>query len=158
MRLDGDEVSVDMGAATVGEHSTASIDGVAFPGVAVDVGNPHLACVTDADIDHLDLTRPPGHDPALFPHGVNVEFVSPLGSGDEVVMRVHERGVGITEACGTGACAAAWAARTWGLVASGLPAVVVHMDGGTASVRFDGTTAELTGPATYIADIEVERP
>ena len=44
----------------VGGDGTASVDGQAFAGIAVDVGNPHLACVTDAQIDALDLTRPPG--------------------------------------------------------------------------------------------------
>ena len=73
-------------------------------------------------------------------------------------MRVHERGAGITEACGTGACAAAYAARSWGLVARGAGEVVVHMDGGTALISFDDDAPEravLTGPATYVATIEV---
>ena len=74
------EISVDMGPATVGPARTARVDGRAFAGIAVDVGNPHLACVTDATLDALDLTRPPGHDRALFPHGVNVEFVTPVAT------------------------------------------------------------------------------
>ena len=80
-----------------------------FAGTAVDVGNPHLACVTDVALDALDLTVAPGYDRALFPHGVNVEFVTPVRDG-RVAMRVHERGVGETRSCGTGTVAAVVAA------------------------------------------------
>ena len=75
----------------------------------MDVGNPHLACVTDVALDTLDLTVEPEHDRALFPHGVNVEFVTPVHDG-RVAMRVHERGVGETRSCGTGTVAAVVAA------------------------------------------------
>jgi diaminopimelate epimerase len=71
-------------------------------------------------------------------------------------MRVHERGAGITEACGTGAVAAAVAASRWGLAVPDEDAeILVRMDGGDAKVRFaaDGELV-LTGPATYIATIE----
>ena len=109
VRLTADGVSVDMGPARVGPASTADVDGRAFAGTAVDVGNPHLACVTDVALDALDLTVEPGHDRTLFPHGVNVEFVSPVRDG-RVAMRVHERGVGETRSCGTGTVAAVVAA------------------------------------------------
>lgn len=148
VRLDGDGVSVDMGAAAVGEQSTASIDGEAFPGVAVDVGNPHLACVTAADIDHLDLTRPPGHDPALFPHGVNVEFVTPVVDG-EVAMRVHERGVGETRSCGTGTVAAVVAALRHARRETGT--VGVSTPGGRLRVTVTDSTTVLHGPAVLVA-------
>ena len=74
-------------------------------------------------------------------------------------MRVHERGAGITEACGTGACAAAFAARSWGLVTRSDTDIVVHMDGGTATVSFAADApdrAVLTGPATFVGSIEIE--
>ncbi|MHA6781439.1 diaminopimelate epimerase [Pseudonocardia saturnea] len=148
VRLDGDEVSVDMGRAEVGETSTASIDGVAFSGIAVDVGNPHLACVTDAAIDHLDLTRPPGHDPALFPHGVNVEFVSPLVD-DRISMRVHERGVGETRSCGTGTVAAVVAALRHAGRETGT--VGVDTRGGGLRVTVTESTTILHGPAVLVA-------
>ena len=73
-------------------------------------------------------------------------------------MRVHERGAGITEACGTGACAAAWAADALG---AGRPRrageITVHMDGGDAKVRLDDPDGRvmLIGPATFIAAVEV---
>ncbi|MDT7705102.1 MAG: diaminopimelate epimerase [Pseudonocardiales bacterium] len=147
-----DEVSVDMGAAKVGESSTASLDGQAFPGVAVDVGNPHLVCVTDMAIGGLDLTHPPGHDPALFPHGVNVEFVSPIAD-DTVSMRVHERGVGETRSCGTGTVAAVVAAlrhadRTTGTA-------TVDTPGGRLRVTVDDDTTTLHGPAVLVAHGEI---
>jgi diaminopimelate epimerase len=153
VRIDGDEVSVDMGPAAVGEASTASVDGEAFPGVAVDVGNPHLACVTDAVIDHLDLTRPPGHDPALFPHGVNVEFVSPVGDGSEVAMRVHERGVGETRSCGTGTVAAVVAALRHAGRDTGT--VGVQTRGGRLRVTVSPDTTVLHGPAVLVAHGEI---
>jgi diaminopimelate epimerase len=154
---DGD-VSVDMGPAVVGETSTASIHGEAFPGVAVDVGNPHLACVTGVAIDGLDLTCPPGHDPALFPHGVNVEFVSPVstaGGHAEIAMRVHERGVGETRSCGTGTVAAVVAALRHAGRSGGT--VAVQTRGGRLRVTVDGSTTVLHGPAVLVAHGELTR-
>jgi diaminopimelate epimerase len=75
-------------------------------------------------------------------------------------MRVHERGVGLTDACGSGACAAAVAASRWGLV-SAAPEIMVHMPGGSARVALDRPApgrVTLTGPATYVATIEVPDP
>ena len=92
---------------------------------------------------------------------MNLEIIEPGPEPNAVTMRVHERGAGITEACGTGACAAAFAARSWGLVARGDGDVVVHMEGGTATVTFAEEAparAVLTGPATFVAAIEVEVP
>ena len=140
---------------TVGDASTARIDGQSFAGVAVDVGNPHLACLTDVAIEGLDLTRPPGHDPALFPAGVNVELVAPVDGRDAVRMRVHERGVGETRSCGTGTVAAAvatlhQAGRTTGVVA-------VHTRGGLLRVTVDDATTVLHGPAVLVAHGELVR-
>jgi diaminopimelate epimerase len=155
----GDDVAVDMGPARVGRASTATVDGRAFPGTAVDLGNPHLACVTDAPLDTLDLTAAPRHDAALFPCGVNVEFVSPLGKtdlggNDEVVMRVHERGVGETRSCGTGTVAAVVAA----LRAAGRETgdVAVRTPGGRLRVVVTGTTTVLHGPAVIVASGELD--
>jgi diaminopimelate epimerase len=149
----GGEISVDMGPAEVGETSTASVDGHAFCGIAVDLGNPHLACVTDVALDHLDLAVPPGHDPALFPHGVNVEFVTPLGATDEVAMRVHERGVGETLSCGTGTVAAVVAALRH--AGRALGTVAVQTRGGRLRVTVDEATSTLHGPAVLVAHGEL---
>lgn len=123
------------------------------PVAHVSLGNPHSVVGVDevAVVDLLQLG-------SQVPH-VNLEIIEPGPEPNAITMRVHERGAGITEACGTGACAAAWAARSWGLVAPGDGDVVVHMDGGTATVGFATDTprrAVLTGPATYVATIEFE--
>ena len=156
VHLDGAEISVEMGPAMLGAASTARLDDRAFAGIAVDVGNPHLACVTDAPIDALDLTRAPAHDPAVFPDGVNVEFVSPLavnGTGPQVRMRVHERGVGETRSCGTGTVAAVVAA----LRAAGRDTgtVGVHTPGGRLRVTVEAATTVLHGPAVLVASGEL---
>jgi diaminopimelate epimerase len=152
VRFVGDEVAVDMGPARVGASSTAVVAGREFAGVAVDVGNPHLACVTDAPLGALDLTVAPGHDGSLFPRGVNVEFVSPLGP-DGVAMRVHERGVGETRSCGTGTVAAVVAA----LRAAGRETgdVAVRTPGGRLRVSVEPGTTVLQGPAVLVASGEL---
>ena len=153
----GGEVAVEMGPAVVGGTSTARVDGQVFAGIEVDVGNPHLACVTAVALDSLDLAVAPRHDPALFPHGVNVEFVSPIaGSGPaEVAMRVHERGVGETPSCGTGTVAAVVAA----LRASGRDSgtVGVRTRGGQLRVTVEAGTTTLHGPAVLVAHGELAR-
>jgi diaminopimelate epimerase len=153
VRVDGGEISADMGPAVVGGESTASVDGLAFTGLAVDVGNPHLACVTDLPLDGLDLTRPPGHDPALFPRGVNVEFVTALDGSDTVGMRVHERGVGETRSCGTGTVAAVVAALRHAGRDTG--DVTVRAPGGRLRVTVEAGTTILHGPAVLVAHGEL---
>jgi diaminopimelate epimerase len=123
------------------------------PVMHLSLGNPHSVVGVDevAVVDLLDLG-------SKVPQ-VNLEIVEPGPETTAITMRVHERGAGITEACGTGACAAAFAARSWGLVAGGSPEVIVHMDGGTAIVGFDETEpgrVSLTGPATYVGAIQIE--
>ncbi|GII99438.1 diaminopimelate epimerase [Sediminihabitans luteus] len=131
----------------------------ARPALSVDLGNPHtvVALGTDDELDALDLTVAPDVRP-VPPHGTNVELVVPLGeSVDEhgtsvgrVRMRVHERGVGETRSCGTGACAAALAVRAW--AGGGAPDVwFVEVPGGTVRVTAlaDGHV-ELAGPAELV--------
>jgi diaminopimelate epimerase len=151
---DGD-VSVDMGPARIGVATTATVGGRVFEGIAVDVGNPHLACITTADLDALDLTVAPGHDAEVFPHGVNVEFVSPLADGPDVAMRVHERGVGETRACGTGTVAAAVAVLRAAGRAEG--EVAVRSPGGRLRVTVGEGTTVLHGPALLVAHGELDR-
>jgi diaminopimelate epimerase len=157
VRFAGEEVAVDMGPARLGATSTATVGGHRFTGTAVDVGNPHLACVTDVALDGLDLTAQPDHDTALFPHGVNVELVSPVvdgAGGDEVAMRVHERGVGETRSCGTGTVAAVVAA----LRAAGRDTgdVAVRTPGGRLRVVVGDGTTLLQGPAVLVASGELD--
>jgi diaminopimelate epimerase len=116
----------------------------------VSLGNPH-SVVGVEEVAIVDL----GHLGSLVPH-VNLEIIEPGPGSNAITMRVHERGAGITRACGTGACAAADAAISWGLVPKSTEEVVVHMDGGVARVRIsDDHRATLTGPTEYIATITV---
>lgn len=117
---------------------------------AVKVGNPHLVVLVDDPAD-VDVAATGPRAEALFDRGVNIEFVAPDSLGG-LALRVWERGAGITEACGTGACAAASVAHQWGLVGD---RCAVHMPGGTAQVDLDGTAATLTGPSVYIGRVEV---
>ena len=151
-------VSVGMGQARVSAESVATIGGARFEGIAVDMGNPHLACVTTTDPDTLDLTRAPSYDAALFPHGVNIEFVTPVAAGpggDAVRMRVHERGVGETRSCGTGTVAAVVAA----LRAAGRDTgdVAVATPGGALQVTVEPGATTLHGPAEFVAHGELDR-
>ena len=140
---------VDMGPARPFGTGTAGLGGAAFPGRAVSMGNPHLACLTDVDVDTLDLTTAPAVDAQLFPDGVNVEFVNVVEAGRHVRLRVSERGVGETRSCGTGACAAAWAALEAAGAATGT--VTVDVPGGRLGVTVDERTTVLSGPAVVVA-------
>ena len=91
---------------------------------------------------------------------VNLEIIEPGPKLNSITMRVHERGAGITQACGTGACASAWAAVWWGLVPQQTERceVVVHMPGGDAVVTLNAPTrgrVMLTGPAKFVGTFEV---
>lgn len=140
---------VDMGPAREFGAGTAVVDGQEFAGRAVSMGNPHLAALTGTDVDTLDLTREPVFDAQLFPDGVNVELVNVLEPGAHIRLRVFERGVGETRSCGTGACAAAWAA----LAEAGRDrgTVVVDVPGGRLSVEVGPRTTVLTGPAVLVS-------
>ncbi len=119
----------------------------------LDLGNPHSVVAVEevAAVDLPVLGAVLGH--------VNLEIVEPGPEPNAIRMRVHERGAGITEACGTGACAAAWAAAEWGLVNAPDGEIVVHMDGGDARVRLHQPSpgrVTLVGPAQFVAGVEVE--
>jgi diaminopimelate epimerase len=156
---------VDMGAARPFGRGEATVAGQVLTGQAVSMGNPHLVCLTDADLGALDLTVQPGVDPALFPEGVNVEFVQVLAAGTEgadahVRLRVHERGVGETRSCGTGACAVAYAALAAGSSDPDGPqrgTVVVDVPGGRLGVDVSPGTTVLRGPAVVVADGRLTR-
>ena len=159
--VEGDEIRVHMSTPRVYAASTATTGPLTFPGVAVDCGNPHLVCgLHDGlELPSLDLTTAPGFDRAMFPAGVNVEFVSasaPLPGVDRhVAMRVHERGSGETMSCGTGALAVGAVA----LRDAGLPTgtVAVDVPGGRLTVTHDEAGRWwLAGPAVLVATGEVD--
>lgn len=121
----------------------------------LSVGNPHAVVGVEAVLD-VDLATI-----GMMVPDVNLEVIEPGPERHAVTMRVHERGVGITAACGTGACASAWAAASWGLVPADETEILVHMDGGDARVRLHHPApgrVTLCGPACYVATISVPRP
>jgi diaminopimelate epimerase len=134
-------VEVDMGVAAV-TRSVAQVGDTAVH--AVDMGNPH-GVLFEPQGNEMEIVRAVTALPA-FPKGVNVEFVRKEADGFRV--RVHERGVGWTQACGTGACAVAAAAVHEGLVSKGV-SVRVTLDGGTLTLDVDPTSfnVRMTGPA-----------
>lgn len=141
---------VDMGAvgAGPGTDSVHLSDGEIRCATA-DVGNPHLVVLVD-DPDAVELAVAGPRHEARFPAGINVEFIAPAG-GPAIDLRVWERGAGATQACGSGACAAAYRAHEWGLAGT---RVEVRMPGGSAEVVL-GDTVTLSGPSVHVATIEV---
>ena len=105
----------------------------------------------EADLDGLDLSEVGPRVEKSFEAGINVHAVV-VDSAQDLRLRVWERGVGLTQACGSGAVAAAVAAHRWGEVG---PHVRVHMPGGEAVVDLDGPRALLTGPSTFVAEVVV---
>jgi diaminopimelate epimerase len=146
-------VTVHMGPATVVGSSVTVVAGRPFSGLAVDVGNPHLVSVVDDDIASLDLRNQPDYDHDFFPQGVNLEFVNPLGEG-ALRMRVHERGVGETRACGTGTVAAV--AASMHLAGTDTGSSTVEIPGGVVTVTVARGASTLTGPAEIVARGELD--
>ena len=159
--------AVGIGRAVVDEAGQArTTGGIAMvatagagelPGVRVDVGNPHTVVLLPAGqrLADVDLTEPPRVAPTPA-EGTNVEFVQVLGPG-HLAMRVHERGVGETRSCGTGAVAAAAAVRWWHGPDPDPTEWIVDVPGGRLTVRFTAADgAELAGPAALVADGETD--
>jgi len=119
-------------------------DGVTYKASAVSMGNPHLVLFVERDPDQVDVHRiGPAleHDPR-FPNRTNVEFVAPAADG--IRLRVWERGVGETMACGTGACASLVASALAGLTPR---TASIHFPGGTLVGEWTDETVFLSGPA-----------
>lgn len=156
------DVAIGMGRVSWGERVSAALGDRMVEGVAVDVGNPHIAVVTDDDVDGFDLSRAPSVDPSSFPAGVNIEVVQIVGDG-HVRMRVFERGVGETRSCGTGTVAAAIAYLLSERRSTGR--VTVTTPGGDVRVAIanhpHGPQATLIGPAVLVVrgtvDLVAER-
>ena len=149
-------VTVGMGAADVADHDEPEwATGDILRARRVGVGNPHLVLhAADADLlgdrQWVEFVGRRAHDGT--PGGVNVEIIATGDADGELRMDVYERGVGLTLACGTGACASAAAARQWGLAGDH---VVVRMAGGPTSIDLTGDEIRMTTPITYVASLEV---
>jgi diaminopimelate epimerase len=175
VRQDGDLLVADLGpwflpggpeAAVAGHDLSVGIAGepVVLPGLSVDVGNPHVV-VALPEVELLrraDLSVEPRVEPEPV-EGINVEIVVPTFADDagHLLMRVHERGSGETRSCGTGAVAAALAARVWA-GDQGPDTWFVDVPGGRLRVtvppdaRIAGVSVELAGPAVIVADLEID--
>lgn len=161
-------VAVDLGVPDFAPHSlpftapameasyTLSVAGETIEFGAVSIGNPHavlrVSAVESAAVERIGraLQAHPS-----FPRQVNVGFMEILDAA-HVRLRVYERGVGETLACGTGACAAVAVGRNLGLLG---PEVAVHVPGGRLGVHWDGAGQHvwLTGPAevAFTGQIEI---
>jgi diaminopimelate epimerase len=144
-------VTVDMGTPALRGTTKVAVAGRSWEATHVDLGNPHAVAFVDDLAEAGPLLEAPEHDPAVYPHGVNVEFVVRRGPG-HVAMRVHERGSGETRSCGTGACAVMVAAAVADRAADGA-AYTVDVPGGTLRVALgaDGRVL-MTGPAVLVAE------
>ena len=143
-----EQVTVEMGQPQV-KMSELSIKGQTYSYIYVNMGNPHAVVFTDQPLNQLPLSTigPLWEHHKSFPEGINTEFVH-VENKRELHMRVWERGSGETMACGTGACAAAVAAYTFGRTGNN---VTVHLKGGDLSVRIDdNNTVYMTGTATRV--------
>lgn len=154
---DGNNFKVDMGppvfaAADIPVASDArelTIQQQRWPFVAVSMGNPH-AVIQVEDVATAPLEEiAAGGWKDIYPEGVNVGVMQ-VESSESIRLRVHERGVGETPACGTGACAAVVAGRGNGLLTG---RVRVKMTGGSVAVEWAGEAGDhvwMTGPASHV--------
>jgi len=131
------------------------LHGTALRVTAVSMGNPHVVLFDLAPEDVLRL-GPLLTSDAHFPEGVNAGFVTPKDGYFE--LRVHERGAGWTRACGTGACAAAYAAVISGRAERHTP-IEIRLPGGrlTLEVGDEGAPILMRGAARHLFDGELER-
>lgn len=127
---------------------TATLDGHEIRFGAVSMGNPHAVIAVDTTANANVANLGPALSTAtIFPQGCNVGFAQRVAA-DAIALRVWERGVGETQACGTGACAAMAVLRRRGLVND---RVSVRLPGGTLDIQWQGSGHPLwmTGPASF---------
>ena len=148
-------VTVDMGEPTLKDDNLFVASRDMGVGTFVSMGNPHYVIFTD-DVDQVGETgRTLEHHPA-FPQRCNIEFAR-IESDGTIRTRVWERGSGITQACGTGACATAVAACLTGKAGR---KSAIAMDGGTLHIEWceANNRVYMTGPAAFVFDGEIEEP
>jgi diaminopimelate epimerase len=150
-------LSVAMGVACVDGEAPEWAGGDVARALLVNMGNPHLVLdlsgAPAGAAEEIDLVEVGEAVNGKIPGGANVHLVTAGRAPGGIAIRTYERGVGLTLACGTGACASAVAARAWGLAGDRVP---VAQPGGTAEVTLgSGPDDEvvLRGPATYVGEI-----
>ena len=148
-------VTVDMGEPVFEDESQFLAGRSQGRGTFVSMGNPHYVIFTDDVHQVAETGRTLEHHPA-FPQRCNIEFACVQADGS-IRTRVWERGSGITQACGTGACATAVAACLTGR--AGRTSDIV-MDGGTLHIewREADNHVYMTGPAAFVFDGEIDVP
>jgi diaminopimelate epimerase len=141
-------VAVDMGFVRVGEGREIDVEGERTFLTLADVGNPHAVAFGTFSRDDVERLGSRIAIHPAFPGGINVEFARVKGG--EIDLVVWERGVGITLACGTGACATAAVACAKGYASQGVP-IAVRVPGGVLQVTVakDGQTT-MRGPAQHV--------
>ncbi|MEP3224613.1 MAG: diaminopimelate epimerase [Parasphingorhabdus sp.] len=144
--------SIPLAYAMDSNHMPVGWEDLTDP-AAVNIGNPHVIFfVSDNNKIPLNRLGPIIETDPLFPDRVNVNIAHI--TGNDIHLRVWERGVGLTRACGTGACATAVAAIKRGLVQS---PVQVHLPGGILIISWqDDQTIQMQGPTTYVYSGETD--
>lgn len=153
-----ESVTVDMGEPLVLEPSLVLEAGTdSFKGTAVSMGNPHYVIKVD-DISKIELSKvgPLLENHSHFPNRTNVEFAQTLDDGS-MRMRVWERGSGITQACGTGACATAVSFIAQG-DAKQDEEIPIVMDGGILKIRWNSKDNHIymTGGAEIVYEGSID--
>lgn len=128
-----------------------------FHFTAVSMGNPHAVIFVEEQLndDKLNIYGAAIESHDHFPNKVNVEFVKAI-SKEESIVRVFERGVGITKSCGTGACATVVAGSILGIFNENVP-ITVHNDGGDLKITYTGRRVLMEGPIEKVFDGVLER-
>ena len=156
--LDCEQIPVDLEdpVKECVNESIIALDKI-FKFTAVSMGNPHAIIFTSEALNDHELNRYGAsiESNKLFPKKTNVEFVKVL-SKEEAILRVFERGVGITNSCGTGSCAAVVAGTILGLFDEDNP-ITVHNDGGDLIITYNGKTVFMEGPAEKVFEGIIDR-
>lgn len=128
-----------------------------FNFTAVSMGNPHVVIFIEEQFDDnkLNMYGAAIESHYRFPNKTNVEFVKVI-SKEESIVRVFERGVGITKSCGTGACATVVAGTILGIFNQKVP-IIVHNDGGDLKITYTGRRVLMEGSVEKIFDGRLER-
>lgn len=164
MGVENERISVGMGKAVIqwthelefetGNHQKRRYENATY----VDIGNPHCVLLVEEKATKFGAVERFGRKieqlTEVFAEGTNVEFVT-LEGADKLRVRVWERGCGRTLACGTGACASAYALYKQELVSN---IVKVRLDGGEVEVRLSDNMIELIGPARRVFVAEKDMP
>jgi diaminopimelate epimerase len=139
-------------------HTKLQLEDEVVEAAVLSMGNPHAVLFVESAADAPVTTLGPRleNHPA-FPNKANIEFVA-VDAPDRVSLRVWERGARETLACGTGACAAAVAAR---LLRDAEPNITAALRGGELEIEWAGSLSDeqpvfMTGPAVEVYSGEIE--